>query len=165
MWEAPCVVQQLGRAYKSRTDGRMCAGLSSETATTCCFTFPVRSSKLFLTSPQSLVCMYLFVCFLSLISPSCSPLFSAPFLSSSSACCASPLPLPDTNYLVIKMLTVNWANYCTVCYTCVKGGRLGEKSTRRIVYTHMYTQGCRHNQSADPHYESFMAFYSSTEQS
>ncbi len=33
------------------------------------------------------------------------------------------------------------------------------------MYTHTYTQSCGHNQRADPHYESFMAFYSSREQS
>lgn len=39
-------------------------------------------------------------------------------------------------------------------------------SHRRVhIHTHTYTQSCGHNQSADPHYESFIAFYSSTEQS
>lgn len=78
-------------------------------------------------------------------------------LSSSSACCTPPIPLPDSNQLVIKTLTVNWADYCTTCHTWVGGGG---KTHNRV-----HTQGCGHNESADPHYESFMAFYSSGQQS
>lgn len=52
------------------------------------------------------------------------------FLSSSSACCTSPLPLSDAIELVIKMLKVNWANYCTAYHVHTK---LGPQSRVQIL--------------------------------